>query len=323
MRRRVLLLTAAAVVVAACASSPPESAREPAARTVAEEPTLLGGAPPGERSVQAAAAGSGYVSLLAVGDIASCDVADDAKVATLAKDRTGRVAILGDVVYPNGSADEFANCFDPDWGPLGARMRPAVGNHEYATPGATGYWNYFGDRAGRRDKGWYAYNLGEHWRAIVLNTNCARVGGCTLDSPQGRWLRNAIDNAGNRNIVAYFHHPLYSSGHHGSNPFVRPFYRALYRGGADLVLAGHDHNYERFAPQNHRGERRRRGVQQFVVGTGGFKHYAFGSGPLTNTRARNNTSFGLLKLRLRAGGYSWEFIPATGGYTDSGSRSLG
>lgn len=297
MRRTASLLTAAALIVAACAA-------------------------PEEQPGQAAAAGSGYVSLLAVGDIASCDVSADEKVATLATDRTGRVAILGDAVYPNGSPEEFADCFDPAWGPLGARLRPAAGNHEYGTPGATGYWDYFGDRAGRRGKGWYAYNLGQHWRAIVLNTNCARVGGCTLDSPQGRWLRNAIDNAGDRHIVAYFHHPLYSSGNHGPSPSVKPFFRALYRGGAALVLAGHDHHYERFAPQSHRGQRRRNGVQQFVVGTGGFRHYPFGGGPLPNTRARNNTSFGLLELRLRPGGYSWEFVPATGDYTDSGSRTL-
>ena len=325
MLRTLVLLTAAAVVFSGCAPGPePAAAPEPntEATQATEEPTVLGAAPPAEQSVAAAAAGSGYVSLLAVGDIASCDVTTDEKVATLAKNRTGRVAILGDAVYPNGSSDEFANCFDPAWGPLGARMRPATGNHEYGTPGAAGYWDYFGDRAGPEGKGWYAHNLGEHWRAIVLNTNCARVGGCTLDSPQGRWLRNAIDNAGDRNIVAYFHHPLYSSGNHGSATFVRPFYRALYRGGADIVLSGHDHHYERFAPQNHLGERRRNGLQQFVVGTGGYTHYAFGGPPLPNTRTRNNTSFGLLKLRLRAAGYSWEFIPATGSYTDSGSRSL-
>lgn len=324
MLRPLVLLTAAALVFTGCASDTKPSAapeRDAAIAQSTEQPTVVGSAPLASQSVETAAAEPGFVPLLAVGDIASCDVSDDEKVATLAKNRTGRVAILGDAVYPHGSPDEFANCFDPAWGPLGARMRPAAGNHEYGTPGATGYWDYFGDRAGRRDKGWYAYNLGEHWRAIVLNTNCARVGGCTLDSPQGRWLRNAIDNAGSRNIVAYFHHPLYSSGNHGSQSFVRPFFRALYRGGADLVLAGHDHHYERFAPQNHRGERRRNGVQQFVVGTGGFRHYDLGKA-LPNTRARNNTSFGLLKLRLRPGGYSWEFIPATGSYTDSGSRSL-
>lgn len=325
MLRPLVLLTAAALVLSGCAPGAKpaaESDRETAVAQSTEQPTVVGSAPLQSQSVETAATEPGFVPLLAVGDIASCDTTGDEQVAKLAREREGRIAILGDAVYDDGTRWEFNNCFDPAWGSMAARFRPALGNHEYRTAGAEPYWDYFGDFTGRRGKGWYAYNLGEHWRAIVLNTNCAQVGGCGMDSPQGRWLKGAIERAGDRHIVAYWHQPLYSTGHHGGSPFVRPFFRALYRGGAKIVLNGHDHIYERFAPQNHRGERRRGGVQQFVVGTGGFRHYTFSGPPHRNTRVRNNDSFGLLKLRLRPNGYSWDFVPSEGGFTDSGSRSL-
>ena len=263
-----------------------------------------------------------YVQMLAVGDIASCESDGDEKVAAVARANGGRIALIGDVVYPASSPEMYRDCFNPAWGSMGPRFRPGLGNHEYYTDNAESYWDYFGDWSGTRGLGWYAYDAGPHWRVIVLNSNCSKVGGCGAASRQGRWLAGALERAGDRHVLAYFHHPRFSSGEHGSNVAVAPFWQALYRGGADVVLNGHDHMYERFAPQNPQGEWRRYGIQQFTVGTGGYKNYPYGGPPLPRTAARQNTTFGLLALRLRPGGYSWRFLAADGDYTDEGARSL-
>lgn len=321
-RLGVLLLGLAMLAGCAPASeSPatPEQAAPATANAAAEDPTVLSSAP---QDTSVAAAGEpGFVPLLAVGDVASCDTTGDEKVAQLAREREGRIAILGDAVYDNATAKEFRGCFNPAWGPMAQRLRPSLGNHDVRTDDGQPYFDYFGDWAGRPGQGWYAYNAGDHWRIIALNSNCSNAGGCGSTSPQGRWLAKAIAAAGDRHILAYWHAPLYSSGQHGPNASVKPLYRMLYRGGADVVLNGHDHTYERFAPQDAEGNRRSNGIQQFVAGTGGFKHYAFND-VLPNSRVRDNTSFGLLKLRLKANGYSWTFIPSEGDFTDSGSRTL-
>ncbi len=317
MRTLCVAVLAAAVLLAACGQAP------------RREPDVAASLPPSGGTTSVLSAGEGTataaaddeVRLLAVGDIAGCNTTNDDKVAKFVRSRTAQVALLGDTVYDNGTPEEYANCFDPHWGSILHRLRPAVGNHEYHTPGASGYFDYFGERAVRPGKGWYAYNLGDHWRAIVLNSQCAEVGGCTADSPQGRWLADALERAGSRNVLAYFHVPRYSSGLHGSSTTVKPLFRALYRARADIVLSGHDHSYERFAPQNARGERRSHGVQQFVVGTGGRGLYPFGT-IRPHSRARNNKTYGVLRLILRPDGYSWRFVPVVGSYSDSGSRSL-
>lgn len=271
----------------------------------------------------AAAADDGSAYLLAVGDIASCRTDGDEEVAEMLEQRRARIALLGDVVYDSGTLEEFAQCFDPAWGDMRRRLRPAPGNHEYRTPGAAGYFDYFGDRAGTAGKGWYAYNLGNHWRAIVLNGSCEFVGGCGPDSPQGRWLQRQLDRHSDRHILAYWHQPLFSSGRHGSNAGVAAFWGPLYDAGAKIVLNGHDHTYERFAPQNPDGERRRkRGIRQFVVGTGGYVHYPFEGPPLPNTQVRNDDTFGALQLRLDADGYRWRFLPVDGEFTDRGRHTF-
>lgn len=259
--------------------------------------------------------------IFAVGDMAGCNTTNDDAVAKYLRARTPRILTLGDNVYNVGSAKEFAECFDPIWGPMRDRVYPAVGNHEYLTPDATGYFDYFGARAGARDKGYYGFNLGDHWKVLVLNSQCGEIGGCASDSPQGVWLKGALARAGGRNVIATMHAPRYSSGDHGSTAAVKPLFRILYQRGADILLSGHDHDYERFAPQNATGDRRAAGVQQFVVGTGGRGLYPFGP-RLANTRARNNTTYGVLRLDLAPDGYSWKFVPVLGDYTDSGSRSL-
>jgi hypothetical protein len=265
--------------------------------------------------------------LLAAGDIASCGYQGDSATAKLIEGEKGTVATLGDNAYDSGTPEEFAKCYDPTWGRFKSRTRPAIGDHEYNKPGTTeelgngaGYFDYFGAAAGPRDKGYYSYDLGA-WHVIVLNSVCHKVGGCEPDSPEWRWLR--ADLSSHRNVcqLAYWHHPRFSSGViHGSTEEVQPFWQLLYENGADVVLNGNEHNYERFAPLTPRGDVDfLTGMREFVVGTGGRLHYPFGK-PLPYSLVRNNDAYGVLKLTLRSAGFSWRFLPAAGkSFTDSGS----
>ena len=233
------------------------------------------------------------------------------------------MALLGDIAYPEGSVASFTNCFDPAWRVSFDRLRPSPGNHEYLTPGGAGYFEYFGERAGDPAKGWYSYDLGDYWRVIVLNSNCAAIGGCARDSLQGRWLSRTLAGAEGRHVVAYWHTARFSTGEHGSNDSVGPFWEQLYEAGAEIVLSGHEHIYERFAPQTPEGQRSSNGIRQFTVGTGGRELYRYSRPPLATTEVRNNTTYGVLQLRLLKSGYSWRFIPAVGSFTDSGSHRVG
>ena len=259
--------------------------------------------------------------LVAAGDIAGCGHTGDTATAALVASTLGTVATLGDNVYNDGSAAQFKNCYGPTWGRFKGRTRPSVGNHEYRTPGATGYFNYFGDRAGPRGKGWYSYNLGS-WHVVVLNSNCGRVG-CGKGSEQERWLRADLAAHQHQCTLAYFHHPRFSSDNrHGNWPAVGPFWDALYEYGAELVLSGHAHVYERFAPQTPQGTADPAfGIRQFVVGTGGNGHYGFRAAK-PNSQVRNANTFGVLKLNLRPAGYDWLFLPQAGKtFTDAGSSA--
>src|SRR5205085_7780867 len=174
------------------------------------------------------------------------------------------VAPLGDLQYEAGSLADFQGSFDKTWGTFIDRMHPAVGNHEYGTPGAAGYFAYFGARAGRLDEGWYSYELGS-WHVVSLNANCDLIG-CGAGSPQQRWLRADLAAHPRRCTLAYWHQPRFSSGLHGSDDALIPLWRTLQRGGADVALSGHDHDYERFAPQAAGGRLdRAHGIVQFVV----------------------------------------------------------
>lgn len=257
--------------------------------------------------------------LVGAGDIASCSSSGDEATAAVLDTIGGTVFTTGDNVYDDGSAAEFANCYDPSWGRHRARTRPSPGNHDYHTAGAAGYYAYFGAAAGP-PAGYYAYDLGQ-WRIYALNSNCGDIGGCGLGSAQYTWL--SADLAANPRacVAAYWHHPRWSSGaEHGSHTFMGPIWQALYDAGAELVLTGHDHLYERLAPMNGAGNPDpARGVRAFVVGTGGRSHYSFGS-ILPTSEARNATTFGVLKLTLSAAGYAWQFVPVSGqSYTDAGS----
>jgi hypothetical protein len=268
------------------------------------------------------AAGQRSTTLLAAGDIASCASDGDEQTAALLDSLPGTVLTLGDTVYDDGSADEFERCYLPSWGRFRHRTYPAPGNHDYQTFEAMGYYGFFGPRAGQPGKGWYSFDRGR-WHLIALNSNCEVVGGCQPGSEQERWLRGDLAAHPARCTLAFWHHPRFSSGTtHGSDPAVGGLWLALYEAGADVVLVGHEHNYERFAPLDPLGGvDPARGVREFVVGTGGKSHYPFGS-PLPGSEARNSDSFGVLQLQLRRTGYSWRFLPAQGGsFQDSGSAS--
>ena len=257
--------------------------------------------------------------LVAAGDIADCSSVGDTATAALVGATAGTVVTLGDNVYGRATAREFANCYGPTWGRFKARTKPSLGNHDYAAPGAGGYFDYFGAAAGPRGKGWYSYEAGG-WNVVVLNSNCAEVA-CGKGSEQERWLRAELAAQSNQCTVAYFHHPRFSSdARHGNNAAVGPLWEALYDYGADLVLSGHAHDYERFAPQNPAGVADPAfGIRQIVVGTGGRGHYGFG-GIKPNSQVRNATALGVLKLTLRPGSYDWSFLPQAGKtFTDSGT----
>jgi acid phosphatase type 7 len=228
---------------------------------------------------------------------------------------------LGDNQYEDGSLAKFRASYDPTFGRLKTITRPVVGNHEYLTTGAAGYFDYFGLQAGQRGQGWYSYDIGR-WHLIALNSICGKVGGCGPDSPQGRWLK--ADLAAHRNscTLAYLHHPRFSSGHHGNATALQPLWQALYDAGAEILLSGHDHVYERFAPQDPAGNADPvRGIRQFVVGTGGKNHYAFTNpSGIANSEVRDAATYGVLELALGDNGYRWRFVPSAGGtFTDSGT----
>lgn len=262
--------------------------------------------------------GPGSVVLVGAGDIAVCGSAGDSATAALLDDIAGTVFTLGDNVYEDGTRQEFENCYDPTWGRHRSRTLPSPGNHDYHTPGAAGYFGYFGARAGDPDRGYYAYDLGA-WRIYSLNSNCGDVG-CGSSSAQVDWLRDDLAANPHRCTLAYWHHPRYSSGRHGNQFFTDSLWDVLYDAGAELVLAGHDHSYERFAPMNAGGNLDRdRGIVSFVVGTGGRELYEFHDIKSTS-RARNATTWGVLELTLSAGSWSSRFVPVAGrSFTDTAS----
>jgi len=226
---------------------------------------------------------------------------------------------LGDDQYEDGSLDKFMASYEPSWGRLKSITRPVPGNHEYLTAGASGYYSYFGAAAGDPAKGYYSYDVGA-WHLVALNSNCSQVGGCGSGSPQLTWLRADLAAHPAKCTVAYWHHPLFSSGQHGNNSGVAPLWDALAAGGAELVLSGHDHDYERFGEQTSAGLADPAGIRQFVVGTGGKNHYAL-TGLKPNSEVQNVDTYGVLKLTLHESSYDWQFLPEPGKtFTDSGTQ---
>jgi len=263
------------------------------------------------------------VTLVGAGDIAECGDATDDSTAALLGRIGGTVFTAGDNAYPDGYYQDYVNCWAPSWGQYQAVVRPAAGNHEYhdsITSGAADYYRYFfrehGTVVGDSGHYYYSYDLGA-WHIVVLNTFIDMSAG----SPQEQWLRADLAASTKQCTLAYMHYARFSSGNvHGSYSAVQPLWQALYDYGAEIAIAGHDHEYERFAPQTPDGHLdTARGIRAFVVGTGGGGLYSFGT-PLPNSQVRNSNTWGVLKLTLADGSYSWEFVPITGQtFTDSGS----
>lgn len=269
--------------------------------------------------------------LVGAGDIASCESQGDEATAKLLDRIPGTVFTAGDNSYESGTKSEFASCYSTSWGRHKYRTMPAPGNHDYGRGGyedgdgdphesfdPSGYFDYFGHRAGDPDKGYYSYSLGD-WQVFALNSNCARIGGCGEGSEQLGWLEEELQKNAGRCQFAYWHHPLYSTGPHGGREELRPLYEALYDAGVEVVVNGHDHTYERFVPQDPEGNPDPEGIRQFVVGTGGKSlHFFEETNP--NSEVRSSEAFGVIKFTLKSASYEWEFVPIEGmAFRDSGS----
>lgn len=285
-------------------------------------PRLLGQRAPVSKAEVADASADKRASdytVVAAGDISDCHLPGSEATAKLLDKIPGTVLPIGDLAYPDGSDANF-KCYDKTWGRHKARTRPAPGNHEYHTPGAAGYFKYFGSVAGSPGHSYYSFDLGT-WHIISMDSQCSSIGGCQKGSPEERWLRDDLRKHSNNCILAYWHAPLFSSGsEHGNAPQMKAFWDDLYAAGADIVLNGHDHDYERFAPQNPEGAADpAHGIREFVVGTGGKSQRGFRD-RLSTTEVRSSSTFGVLKIDLHAHGYDWKFIPVEGGeFTDAGS----
>ena len=254
-------------------------------------------------------------TIVAAGDIGVCGRAEVEATARVIDGISGLVLGLGDLAYPDGTDRDFATCYDPSWGRHRGRTRPTPGNHEYNTAGASPYYRYFGENAGPHGLGYYSFRAGP-WLVISLNSNVAVDGA----SAQAAWLRSTLAEQPARCTLAYWHHPLFSSGRHGANSQMRTLWQILQDAGADVVLVAHDHIYERFAPQTADGRADTNGIRQFTVGTGG-------AAPTTmRARAANSeivgSEEGVLRMTLSADRYMWQFVPIEGrSFSDAGSAS--
>jgi hypothetical protein len=253
--------------------------------------------------------------LVGAGDIAACGSNGAAATARLLAATPGTIFTVGDNAYGSSRNNRPMTCFAATWGRFKDRTRPAIGNHEYEERYLDSYFAYFGKAAGERGKGYYSYDLGG-WHVVVLNTMIAT----DPSSPQGRWLAADLRAHPALCTLAYFHHPRFSSGPHHTSGSAVAAWNALSRAGADVVVAGHDHIYERFAPMSANGSLdRARGIREFIVGTGGASHYPFARSA-ANSEVRNNDTFGVLRLTLYPSGYAWKFLPAAGSrFSDSGA----
>jgi len=264
--------------------------------------------------------------IVAAGDIADNDPNPGDDITARLIDNLNPTAVLplGDLAYDNGTLTEFQTWYDPTWGRHKARTYPVPGNHEYGTPGAAGYFDYFNGVgaafgvAGSRTDGWYSFDLG-NWHIVALNSNCTAVGGCDATSRQVAWLRADLAASTRPCTLAYWHHPRFAANM--ATEAVAGFWQALYDANAEIVLNAHDRNYQRFAPLDAAGRPDPlRGIREFVVGTGGKGHHVFNSSPST-VEAAHTGSFGVLRLTLHPSSYEWAFVPQGGSVftTESGS----
>jgi acid phosphatase type 7 len=257
---------------------------------------------------------------IGAGDIAVCGVDSSAQTAALLEQNPGEIFTAGDNSNDDGALYEFNNCFGPTWGRFKDHIHPAPGNHEYITDSAAPYYEYFGQAAGQPGQGWYSYEYGG-WHIVVLNSNCNDVA-CGKESPQVTWLREDLSAHPAQCTLAIWHHPRWSSGLTGSDGRMSPAYRVLYEAGAEIVISGHDHDYERLAPLDPTGKPDpQHGIRQFVVGTGGAEPRPFAT-ILPESEAHQSGTFGVLKFSLYPDHYDWQFLPVSGEtFTDSGTAA--
>lgn len=257
------------------------------------------------------------LTVYAAGDIADCRKAPPLETmaaqtaalinAGLAKDNKALVLTLGDNTYPVGHPEEFSECYDATWGQFKARTLPSPGNHDYSMPLALGYYNYFDELAGPERRGYYRKSMG-NWQLFSLNSN---LDGQSMQE-QLSWLKTELKQSKATCTLAYWHHPVYSSGGHGDNKNMLEAWRILALAKAELVLTSHNHDYERLVPLNAKGEPdERNGMRSFVVGTGGAKLTPMYF-PKITSEIRDNNTHGVLKLQLHANSYDWEFLPVPG-----------
>lgn len=257
--------------------------------------------------------------LVGAGDIVICGQEGDDQTAALLDEIPGVIFTTGDNVNEDATLEQFERCFGPSWGRHKDRIRPAAGNHEYKVDHAADYFTYFGEAAGQIRQGWYSYDVGA-WHIIVLNTACLWVDGCGPSSPQVAWLKEDLAAHPAACTLAYWHDPRWNSGLGGSSPWLDAFWQTLYAAGADVIVSGDAHSYERFAPQDPQGKLDpQHGMRQFIVGTGGASQRPYEK-ILENSEVFNAGTFGVLKFTLYADRYDWEFVPVQGEtFTDSGS----
>ncbi len=303
---------------ASATPSLPPSASPTVSASASPSASLTASPAPSGSASPSASAGAAQV-LVGAGDIGDCATTDDSRTAALLDDIEGTVFTAGDNAYESGNAKEFATCYDETWGRHKDRTRPVPGNHDWRTEDLAGYFGYFGGSArGPDGRSWYSFDLGS-WHVIMLDSECDHVDGCDEASDQGRWLADDLAASGSTCTISIWHKPRFSSGEHGNDSSIGPFWTQLYASGADVVVNGHDHDYERFAPQDPSGkEDLERGIRQFVAGTGGTPLRPF-KDPVANSELRAAITQGVLKLTLRDGSYDWEFIAIDGAIVDRGT----
>ncbi len=271
--------------------------------------------------------------LVAAGDIADCESEGDTQTAdqiqTIMDSRRNSsvgisVTALGDTAYESGTPENFEDCYQPTWGKYLTWTLPVVGNHEYLTPEAAGYAAYFGARAGDPDKLYYSKNLPNDWLFIALNSNCAQVGGCDAGNPQEVWLRDVLAANPHKCVIAAMHQLPFSSGQNGDTPRYAALAKALYEYGADILIGGHDHNYQRYVPMNDLGQADPKGFREFVIGTGGsnFGPDITPTVPITSAALQFDV-FGVAEFQLFRHYYTWDYRSVDGSYVDSGAGFCG
>ena len=269
-------------------------------------------------------AGSGDAVLIGAGDICiTSSISDANATAALITARPNAVVFTaGDNSNETGSTANYTNCVAKSWGVFKNRIHPVPGNHDYMTSGAGPYYGFYGAAAGTAGKGYYSYNLSNNWHVVALNALCSEVGGCGAGSPEETWLKADLAANTGKHVIAIWHIPSFSSGGaHGNNSSYRAWWDDLYAAHADIVINGHDHDYERFALQSPSGAADPNGIREFVSGTGGAGQRPFGT-IRANSQVRSTGTFGVLQLTLHASSYSWQFIPVAGKtFTDSGTQA--